>query len=674
MSDSNNNNKDYKLSQFQRNRYFYGKLMTVKDFDTEQNYMNEKRHLLNRLVNGAGVICGLRSDDDVSYDVEVSAPEGNVKIKFKTGGAAIDCRGREIVIPVQEREVFKKEGSAKSNLTADDLTAATGENNDPDQFYLYLEYDPREGEMVSSALENSSCEETCCPNRVIENFEVIASTQAPETAVEPAFPEFGYGKSEAAMEEELKKWFRDRTAKLCEPPNDGKVFLLALKKGDYKVDYNETRRCLSFVTNNRAFSELLAWHLSDFGNPHKTLVGLDVEEEGGVVKVDHGDGYITIAKTNETGISNAITLDAEPGNHKILIGETHSKLRDNPHDVKMSQLKDFDANNNKIINLKTPTDDNDAANKKYVDTHSVRTDNPHEVKMSQLKDFDANNNKIINLETPIDDKDAANKKYVDTHSARTDNPHQTTAEQVGALSISGGLVTGPIHIKTEEWSALSGNATETYGVMGRLTKDLETGSSYRTAGVVGVSEIEGKHGVYAKAPEGTHALYVQGSALFTGPKTGYVVDVFKNAGGKNLKTGDVVKLKGTPVNRFFGDNDKIPVAEVTMADKENDNCTIGIVDRKAIPEEIETGKKSKAGDPSVIKDGEELYVVTLGTYFRCKVDASDAPIKVGDLLTSSKNPGHARKAADPKIGSIIGKALEPLEKGTGYIAVFVNIQ
>lgn len=248
------------------------------------------------------------------------------------------------------------------------------------------------------------------------------------------------------------------------------------------------------------------------------------------------------------------------------------------------------------------------------------------------------------------------------------------AVQVGALSTSGGFVTGPIHIKTEEWSALTGNATQTYGVMGRLTQDLETGSDYHCAGVVGVSEIEGKHGVFAKAPEFTHALYVQGSALFTGGKMGYVVDIFNNASGKTLKTGDVVKLKGTAINRFFGDKDKIPVSEVTLADKESDNCTIGIVDRKAIPEENDTGKKSRAGDTDVIKKGEELYVVTLGTYFRCKVDASDAPIKVGDLLTSSKNPGFAKKAVDPKIGSIIGKALEPLEKGTGYIAGFVNIQ
>ena len=42
-----------------RNRYFYGKLLDVAQFDVEQSYLNGKRWLLNRLVSGWGVICGL---------------------------------------------------------------------------------------------------------------------------------------------------------------------------------------------------------------------------------------------------------------------------------------------------------------------------------------------------------------------------------------------------------------------------------------------------------------------------------------------------------------------------------------------------------------------------------------------------------------------------------------
>ena len=37
---------------FERNRYFYGKLLTVRDFEVEQRYHCSKRALLNRLLHG----------------------------------------------------------------------------------------------------------------------------------------------------------------------------------------------------------------------------------------------------------------------------------------------------------------------------------------------------------------------------------------------------------------------------------------------------------------------------------------------------------------------------------------------------------------------------------------------------------------------------------------------
>ena len=34
--------KNMKYFPFERNKYFYGKLLTVDDFETEQRYMNDK--------------------------------------------------------------------------------------------------------------------------------------------------------------------------------------------------------------------------------------------------------------------------------------------------------------------------------------------------------------------------------------------------------------------------------------------------------------------------------------------------------------------------------------------------------------------------------------------------------------------------------------------------------
>lgn len=68
-------------------------------------------------------------------------------------------------------------------------------------------------------------------------------------------------------------------------------------------------------------------------------------------------------------------------------------------------------------------------------------------------------------------------------------------------------------------------------------------------------------------------------------------------------------------------------------------------------------------------------VALLGKVF-CKVDADQAPIRVGDLLTTSSTPGHAMKAVDrvQAFGAIIGKALQPLPAGRGLISVLVALQ
>ena len=47
------------IPYFERNNFFYGKMMTVRDFFAEQFYFNEKRWLINRMVLGWGVVCGL---------------------------------------------------------------------------------------------------------------------------------------------------------------------------------------------------------------------------------------------------------------------------------------------------------------------------------------------------------------------------------------------------------------------------------------------------------------------------------------------------------------------------------------------------------------------------------------------------------------------------------------
>jgi hypothetical protein len=60
----------------------------------------------------------------------------------------------------------------------------------------------------------------------------------------------------------------------------------------------------------------------------------------------------------------------------------------------------------------------------------------------------------------------------------------------------------------------------------------------------------------------------------------------------------------------------------------------------------------------------------------CKADASYGAIEVGDLLTTSPTLGHAMKANDPlkAFGSVIGKALRPLDEGQGLIPILIALQ
>ena len=75
-----------------RNHYFYGKLLDVFHLELEQTYFNSKRHLLNRLVTGPGVVCGL--DVRLTDDGVVVMP-----------GFAIDRCGREIIVASPSRPV-----------------------------------------------------------------------------------------------------------------------------------------------------------------------------------------------------------------------------------------------------------------------------------------------------------------------------------------------------------------------------------------------------------------------------------------------------------------------------------------------------------------------------------------------------------------------------------------
>jgi hypothetical protein len=76
----------------ERNRYYTGKFMTARDFADEQKYLLSRHALINRLMHGWGIVCGL----GVSHHPNQQCAKRWVKVG---AGIALDCCGRELFLP-----------------------------------------------------------------------------------------------------------------------------------------------------------------------------------------------------------------------------------------------------------------------------------------------------------------------------------------------------------------------------------------------------------------------------------------------------------------------------------------------------------------------------------------------------------------------------------------------
>jgi hypothetical protein len=74
-------------------------------------------------------------------------------------------------------------------------------------------------------------------------------------------------------------------------------------------------------------------------------------------------------------------------------------------------------------------------------------------------------------------------------------------------------------------------------------------------------------------------------------------------------------------------------------------------------------------------DGSEIPVAMLGIV-PAKASAENGAIHRGDLLVSAATPGFVMRASDRErlIGAIVGKAMQPLDSGTGVIEIAVTLQ
>jgi hypothetical protein len=92
--------------------------------------------------------------------------------------------------------------------------------------------------------------------------------------------------------------------------------------------------------------------------------------------------------------------------------------------------------------------------------------------------------------------------------------------------------------------------------------------------------------------------------------------------------------------------------------------------------DVEAALRHGGGLPVRGGQGRPRARVALAGRVWCKVDADQAPIAVGALLTTAPTAGHAMAVADHEraTGAVLGKALRRLHSGTGIIPILVTLQ
>ncbi len=164
-----------RISSFERQNYYFGKMMTKRDFQDEQRYFNEKRWVLNRYGIGWGVLCGLKVTHGEKIDCTQQSQTQNPSRLSIAPGFALDMYGHEIMVC----EPFFLDLRSLLKDYLDDLKNI--EENQEKTCYLSIRYQESPSELTQVPADcTCSCETDCVHNRIREHFKFAISFEEHE--------------------------------------------------------------------------------------------------------------------------------------------------------------------------------------------------------------------------------------------------------------------------------------------------------------------------------------------------------------------------------------------------------------------------------------------------------------------------------------------------------------
>jgi hypothetical protein len=202
----------------------------------------------------------------------------------------------------------------------------------------------------------------------------------------------------------------------------------------------------------------------------------------------------------------------------------------------------------------------------------------------------------------------------------------------------------------------SGTADSTKFLRGDNTWAVPSGTSQWTTSGTSIFYNSGNVGVGTPGPP-TEKLEVIGNIKVSGNINAKYQDVAEWVdSSQELVAGTVVVLDSSRSNH------------VIAATQSYDSRIAGVI---SLQPGLTLGEEAEG----------RVLVATTGRV-RVKVDATEGAIQIGDLLVTSNREGFAMKSLPIDVGGVrmhrpgtlIGKALEPLAKGTGEILVLLSLQ